>query len=259
MLKLILNLCRERYWLPMSAIVLAVCLVVSLAAAEASAHELEDGFVERSVAVVVRPGEATISYSIGANETTRQLLANEWSSDGGAMTAPCVVEGVKEHAQAQAKAQEGGDVPFLRHVGEAVMRRMTVEADGEPIGLELVEVMPTPRHHVEATVVMRVKLPSPLAGAKSILLKFHDRNFKKCRSPARVAEPALEATPVDSRHVPVAMGGAFRYALKGANGVILNRSTVGPILVRAKRKLVAEIPAEQLAAEQQFSAEVILP
>ncbi len=253
MLKLILDLCRERYWRPMSAIVLSVCAVVLLAAAEANAHELEDGFVERSVAVVVRPGEATISYSIGANETTRQLLANEWSIDGGAMTEPSIVEGIK------GQAQESSDVAFLRHVGEAVMRRMTVEADGEPIGLELVEVMPTPRHHVEATVVMRVKLPSPLAGAKSILLKFYDRNFQKCRSPASVAVPVLEATPLDWRHVPVAMGGAFRYALKGANGVILNRSTVGPILVRAKRKLVAEIPAEQLAAEQQFSAEVILP
>jgi ABC-type dipeptide/oligopeptide/nickel transport system ATPase component len=55
------------------------------------------------------------------------------------------------------------------------------------------------------------------------------------------------------------MGGAFRYALKSANGAMLNRSTVAPILVRAKRRLVADIPADQLDTEQQFSAEVILP
>jgi len=195
--------------------------------------------VERSVAVVVRPSEATITYSIGANEITRQQLADLWNAD-------------KE-------AEAGEEAPFLKVVGHALLSGMTVEADGDPVSLELVEVMPTPRHHVEATVVMRLKLPSPLTGADSILLTFQDRNFQKCHSAEGVVEPDLEAPSSNSHGTRPAVDGAFRYALKGANGVMLNRSTVAPILVRAKRRLVADIPSDELDAEQQFSAEVILP
>ena len=234
MLELILQFDRQRYLKPLSTI---VCVVVWLAVAQVNAHELEDGFVERAVAVVVRPGEATIKYSIGANETTCQELANSWSGNR--------------------EADE--DAPFLSAVGDALVNGMTVQADGKPVDLELVEVMPTPRHHVEATVVMRLKLPDPVAGANSILLKFHDRNFKKHRSAPSDAELELEKAPASSQHAWVAMDGAFRFALKGAKGAMLNRSTVAPILVRAKRRLVADIPADQLDVEQQFSAEVILP
>jgi len=217
MLELILQFDRQRYLRLLSTI---VYVVVWLAVAQVNAHELEDGFVERAVAVVVRPGEATIKYSIGANEAT---------------------------------------CPFLSAVGDALVNGMTVQADGKPVHLELLEVIPTPRHHVEATVVMRLKLPDPVEGANSILLKFQDKNFKKHRSPPGDVEPGLEKATLNSQHDRGAMDGAFRFALKGAKGAMLNRSTVAPILVRAKRRLVAEIPADQLDAEQQFSAEVILP
>ena len=237
MLELILYFDRRRHLRRQLATVCAVCVVAWMAVAPANAHELEDGFVERSVAVIVRPGEATIKYSIGANETTRQQLANSWSGDGEA----------------------DGDDLFLSAVGDALVNGITVQANGNPIRLELVEVMPTPRHHVEATVVMRLKLPNPAAGADSILLKFHDRNFKTCRSAPSVAEADFETASTNSQDAGGAMDGAFRYALKGSKGVMLNRSTVAPILVRAKRRLVAEIPPDQLDAEQQFSAEVILP
>ena len=241
MLELILYFDRRRHQRRQLATVCAVCVVAWMAVAPANAHELEDGFVERSVAVIVQPGEATIKYSIGANETTRQQLANSWSGDG------------------EADGEADGDDPFLSAVGDALVNGITVQADGNPIRLELVEVMPTPRHHVEATVVMRLKLPNPVAGADSILLKFHDRNFKTCRSAPSVAEADFETASTNSQDAGGAMDGAFRYALKGSKGVMLNRSTVAPILVRAKRRLVAEIPPDQLDAEQQFSAEVILP
>ena len=234
MLELILQFDRQRYLRLLSTI---VYVVVWLAVAQVNAHELEDGFVERAVAVVVRPGEATIKYSIGANEATCQQLANSWSGDR--------------------EADE--DAPFLSAVGDALVNGMTVQADGKPVHLELLEVIPTPRHHVEATVVMRLKLPDPVEGANSILLKFQDKNFKKHRNPPGDVEPGLEKARPNSQHDRGAMDGAFRFALKGAKGAMLNRSTVAPILVRAKRRLVAEIPTDQLDAEQQFSAEVILP
>ena len=239
MLELIHYFDRQRYPRHRLTTFCAICMAAWLGLGEANAHELEDGFVERSVAVVVRPGEATIRYSIGANETTRQQLANLWRADN------------------DAEADE--DALFLKAVGDALLNGITIEADGAPISLELVEVMPTPRHHVEATVVMRLKLPSPVAGADSILLEFQDRNFRNCRVTPNAVAPGVETSLSNSQDAHFTMDGAFRYALKGANGVMLNRSTVAPILVRAKRRLVADIPADELDAEQQFSAEVILP
>ncbi len=237
MLKLIRHYDRQRHPRSLLVTICAVAMVAWMTVAPARAHELEDGFVERSVAVIVRPGEVTINYSIDANETTRRELAKLWRGD----------------------VEAGGKAAFLESVGDAIVNGMTVQVDGNPISLELVEVMPTPRRHIEATVVMRLELPSSVTGANSILLKFHDRNFEKCRSAADVVDPLLVTDPTNSQHIPVAMGGAFRYALKSANGAMLNRSTVAPILVRAKRRLVADIPADQLDTEQQFSAEVILP
>jgi len=205
MLELIHHFDRQGYPRRQLLTVCAVCLVVWLPIADANAHELEDGFVERSVAVVVRPSEATITYSIGANEITRQQLADLWNADR--------------------EAEAGEEAPFLKVVGHALLSGMTVEADGDP----------------------------------SILLTFQDRNFQKCHSAEGVVEPDLEAPSSNSHGTRPAVDGAFRYALKGANGVMLNRSTVAPILVRAKRRLVADIPSDELDAEQQFSAEVILP
>ena len=57
MLELILQFDPRRSLKPLSTI---ICLVVWFAVGQANAHELEDGFVERAVAVIVRPGEATI-------------------------------------------------------------------------------------------------------------------------------------------------------------------------------------------------------
>jgi hypothetical protein len=74
-------------------------MVAWMTVAPARAHELEDGFVERSVAVIVRPGEVTISYSIDANETTRRELAKLWRGD----------------------VEAGGKAAFLESVGDAIV------------------------------------------------------------------------------------------------------------------------------------------
>jgi ABC-type dipeptide/oligopeptide/nickel transport system ATPase component len=219
--------------------------VNALTATHAEAHQLEDGFVERSVAVVVRPDGATVRYSVGANETTRQQLARFWSGQKSA------------DDQSTLDAQS---LTFLQTVGDAMVNGMQVHADGNPIDLQLVEVIATPRHHVEATVVMRLDLPKPKLGASSIFLTIKDRSFRNARLASTKVEDQRQVieTP-DVTAISITMNGAFRYAFKGAKGAMLNRSTVAPILVRAQRKLLAEIPATQLDAEQQFSAEVILP
>ena len=248
MLELIPHSYHQHLLSPLHAALWAICLVGWLSATQAYAHELEDGFVERSVAVVVRPDNATISYSIGANEVTRGQLVAMWTRDQES-------EASEAHLD-DGNSQQMADTSFLRVVGDAVVKGTTVEVDGTPVSLELVEVIPTPRHPVEATVVMRMKLPTSAKDAGSIALKVYDRNFE---AGPRATQARADPHADGSQELPVLLGGAFRYAIKGAKGVMLNRSTVAPILVRAKRRLVAEIPADQIDAEQQFSAEVILP
>ncbi len=159
---------------------IAVC-IVALLMTKVNAHELENGFVERSVAVVVRPGEAIIQYSIGANETTRQQLARSWSQDAAARETSGQLSGQ------QAATKENVEAAFLDLVGQALMRRLTVQADGSPVKMELIEVLPTPRHHVEATVVMRAELPANSDQASTMQLNFCDDNF--ARRPA--ADPQV--------------------------------------------------------------------
>ncbi len=252
MLKLIPRFHKTRLLGTELAALCTFSLVVWLTNAKVHAHELEDGFVERAVAVIVRPDHATISYSIGANEATRKRLIAKWNGDEE--------ERATDLVPSDGESTGGADNDFLRVVGGAVLKGTDVEIDGASVDLELVEVIAAPRHHIEATVVMRLKMPIAADGAGALALTVFDRSFQ--------ADPNFCSTNVESKtqgdgddlpEAPKGFDGAFRYAIKGAQGVMLNRSTVAPILVRAQRRLVAEIPGDEIDSEQQFSAEVILP
>ena len=233
----------SKYTLVLSVLALAV---FQLPSRRLLAHQFEDGFVERAVAIVVRPDKTTIEYSIGANEVTRQCLMDYWSGETSS-----------EKDQIPAKnASTTVDAPFVEAVGQAIARRLVVAADGNPVAIELVEVIPTPRHHVEATVVLRFNTPQPAAGKKSVELTFEDRNFF-----LPTAEDTTDKTDQTDKDEPspVPLGGAFRYAFKATSGAMLNRSTVAPLLVRAQRLEDADLTTTQLKEHMRFGGDVILP
>jgi hypothetical protein len=60
-------------------LVTVLCLG-AIFSATGSAHELKDGFVERSFSVVVQDGKARCQYSIGLNDVTMNDLIDQWSA-----------------------------------------------------------------------------------------------------------------------------------------------------------------------------------
>ena len=59
-------------------IILSIVLTLGLATKCPAPHEFEDGFVERTFAVVIRDDLATAKYSIGLNESTLRDLLDHW-------------------------------------------------------------------------------------------------------------------------------------------------------------------------------------
>ena len=59
-------------------IILPIALALGLVLPFPAPHELEDGFVERTFAVVIRDNIATAKYSIGVNETTLKEIIAQW-------------------------------------------------------------------------------------------------------------------------------------------------------------------------------------
>jgi hypothetical protein len=65
---------------PIAFIVLLLILPGSTALAP---HKFEDGFVERTMAVIIRDDTAYVEYSVGLNETTLTQIVEEWESREG--------------------------------------------------------------------------------------------------------------------------------------------------------------------------------
>lgn len=60
--------------------ILFIALTLGLVPTRPAPHEFEDGFVERTFAIVIRDNLATAEYSIGLNESTMQELLDHWQS-----------------------------------------------------------------------------------------------------------------------------------------------------------------------------------
>ena len=62
--------------------ILIVALTLGLAASSPSApHKFEDGFVERTLAIVIRDNAATAEYSIALNQSTLNELLDQWKKE----------------------------------------------------------------------------------------------------------------------------------------------------------------------------------
>ena len=59
-------------------IIFLITLTLGLVTTGPTPHEFEDGFVERTLAIVIRDDVATAEYSIALNETTLQNLLDRW-------------------------------------------------------------------------------------------------------------------------------------------------------------------------------------
>ena len=231
---------------------------------EASGHEFEDGFVERSVAVVVRGNVARLEYSIGLNPNTRQQLIEFWQSTDAAGGGTESGKG----AETESKQQKPD---FLQLAADHLSRRLIIAVNNQPVRPQIISALQSSKHHVDATVSLEFVLPTADAQVP-IAIEISDGNFVRKRPQQQQIAPRPIETPSretlngsaqtqkissEKPHLlPAPFGGGFRYAFKTTGSTVLNRSNVASILIRADRHLDYDFTDAQLNIALRIKAQV---
>lgn len=231
---------------------------------EACGHEFEDGFVERSVAVVVRDNIARLEYSIGLNPNTRQQLIAFWRSTeiSSDKTPSC---------EAEAKDETENKTAFYQLAAHHLSRRLKILVNNQPAQPKLISALPSARHHVDVTVVLEVVLPTS-APQTAIAIEIVDGNFfsnqkvqgkiaQETLDPYGRPAPAEKMIQNEPQLPPAPFSGGFRYALKAVGANVLISSNVASILIRADRHLDSDFTDAQRKLAFRIKAQVssILP
>ncbi len=232
---------------------------VFIAAGKANGHEFEDGFVERSVAVVVRDNVARLEYSIGLNPNTRQQLIKFWQSTDGVESGTESDDGEKTESTQQ-------KVDFYQLAADHLSRRLEIVVNKQRVQPKLISALPSSRHHVDVTVVLEFILPATEAQVP-IAIEIADGNFFRKRTGRQENAGATLETyhdvsrpqriTRDAPHLwPAPFGGGFRYALKTMGSTVINSSNIASILIRADRHIDDDFTDAQLERAFRIKAKV---
>jgi len=242
-----------------SAISLYLLISLFLASGKADGHEFEDGFVERSVAVVVRDNVARLEYSIGLNPRTRRQLIKFWKSTDG-------LKGEIKSSLAKDSGSVQQSVDFFQLAADHLSRRLDIVINNQRVKHKFISALRSSRHHVDVTVILEFNLPT-LAAQIPIDIEITDGNFFRETMLQEEITPATrrwyssvvkpKKTMRDEHHLlPAPFGGGFRYALKTAGSTVLSSSNVASILIRADRHLDEDFTLEQLDTALKIKAKV---
>ncbi len=205
----------------------------------AAAHQFEDGYVERTVAVRVRDQVGKIEYSIGLNDATMEQFRHRWPDDrelyekfqqdssnrqsshqpSTGTTTPVPQQPSPELASGlptdkDLNLPEDGTLvneiklieAFAKVAAPHLQSGIRVSVNSSPIILKLVSAAPSPRHHATLDIIWKFELTD----APLIDLSVRDTNF--LRQP-----------------------GGIKYSLKTSGTSMTLRSNVAPILIRSTR------------------------
>lgn len=198
----------------------------------AATHELEDGVVEKTVAVVVRDHTATIELSLGINPSTMQQQLTKWEANS---KDPAAAKMQAEESDPDADVEtdspmEADDLEqiesqFRQYAFEQFSQEIKVSVDGRFMSLTKVSVEPSARHHFAMIAKYSFEIPQQ----QRVKLVIEDQSLES-------------------------MNGGSRYALKAMGKSILFKSNVAPIIVRAERNDLAELSKQQLAKVSRIEA-----
>lgn len=213
---------------------LAAWLLIQIVAGAVSAHELEDGFVERTIQVVIRDNVATVKYSVGLSDSTKAEILQHWTRESAAANSGEPAEGATQESAKAATVltrkfspTDSSTDPFGDLLLAKLPDAVVVTADETEISVDAVEIERSPRHHFSYIAYLEFELPEQ----KRIKLQLDDRSFLQFK-------------------------GAGRYALKSAGRTMISRTSVAPIVVRADRVLLSPDNAEP--NNRQIRATVIM-
>ncbi len=169
------------------ALVISACLAFH-SVEPAATHELEDGYVEKAVEVVIRDNKAILKYYVGLNENTAEELAQNWAQNQLSNGQPV-------------KNQDDFGGRLLRQLAKSV----SIQINGSRRILRPVNSSNPGKHHFSYVAELEFDLD---AGKNEI--EIVDGEFKH-------------------------MIGGARYSLKALGSTIVLKSSVAPIIIRAKR------------------------
>ena len=209
--------------------VMSILLVAILWVDAAVAHQFEDGYVERSVAVRIRDRDVRIKYSIGLNDATMKKFMDRWPND-----QVLYQKFQNEQIEQIGKPGQGGkklnslDSPlekplnlpeegslvneieliraFAKVAAPQLREGLRVLSNKQPIELKLVSATPSSKHHATLETVWTFQLPPDAM----VELSIQDTNFLK--------QP-----------------GGIKYSLKTSGSSMTLRSNVAPIQIRSTR------------------------
>lgn len=261
-------------------------------------HKFEDGFVERTCAVVVEGNKATVQYQIGLNEKTIQDLLVQWTDN----KPKSVSETSQPSETSDPKQKEDQQVPVLERNQNAKQieakpgtaansNRNPKTKKSKKIGTENDKAKPKlspdaksktqlndSENGVEEDVITIATLDKfqSVAGqevAKRFKVTCNKKlipvkNIKVEKAPRHpfvlLIKFELELPVFETGEVVISdenfrqQTGAVRYALKGTGDTMLLKSNVAPIVIRAKRIELSGLSAKETADKTSISARLAI-
>jgi len=202
----------------------------------AVAHQFEDGYIERAIAVRIRDRHVRIEYSIGLNDATMKKFIHRWPNDQ-ALYKQFQKTQIEDIASPNPNDQKSGapteqpinlpedgslvnEIDLVRAFAKVATPQLKngirVMSNNQPLILKLVSATPSAKHHATLETVWTTHLPSEA----TVELSVQDANF--------LTQP-----------------GGIKYSLKTSGSSMTLRSNVAPILIRSTRIELESVTAEQ--------------
>ena len=247
-------------------------ILLSAGISSAAPHQFEDGFVERTLAVVVRDNLATAEYSIGLNESTIETLLAEWESESRVKQDSEPIPEAK-HPQSSSSKIDSARISTQENTANPTAKpkpgiaspttqapSITKNSKFAPIVDQPPSTTPAPDSAQSSTDEVEHVINPEVLGKfqKALATQLTQRiQINSGEQELEIKSVSVEAAP---RH-PFALvvkfqfeipntetsqirivdqcfagqNGAVRYSLKALGSTILLKSNVAPIIVRAKR------------------------
>ena len=249
----------------------------------AIAHVLKDGYIERTVEVVIRDDTAYVEYSVGLNENTMAQLTSSWELK----TQPTESKPSGGNEDEKANPKESEPVETTK------TKTDKKPSDSKPVDSKPVDSKPVDSNPDDSSPTDSSSTDSSSEKAtvfdKALLAKFNKSAPAKVTEglkitcddkPVKIESVALDPAPRHPFDVKVKFQfkipksdkesielkledsnftkqtGAVRYALKAKGIAMLLQSNVAPIIVRAERVELGELTEEQRKTQTSILARI---
>lgn len=213
-------------------------------------HVYPDGHIERTVQAIVRDDVLYIEYSVGMNDRTMRQVLDYWNkvssdttaSEGNSKFLLRTLDSSPQSASSQSSPATSSDAEtefkndaellaeFQKQARQRLPGNLYITANQTKISLDPPSETSATRRHMSLTLRFNVELPD----SKTIDLSIVDQNFSQST-------------------------GDIRLALKATGNLMLPRSNVSPILIRADPVSLGDLNPNQHQQARTITGKIIRP